>query len=269
MTLRQAESELDVIYNFYREITEKPNTGSYGLGGIQVINGRTVVCAFHGNKHYELFTNFLMDACGKNGFPQELTDKEYKEKDGIIVFRGEHSHEYARDLVDSPTYHYGTGSYGEGIYTTDEPRRASLFSHCTNFDKSYVYEYMIEENAEFLSYETYEKIIEYFYDKTHKSIFRKNTPMPNIGEEKAKRLNELIEYVNKKKDKKFANKFIKGEHKFFSNALAVYLGYDVIERVEDYFTNDYLVLNRGVLCVSESEKKKIMKLVKSDKQSQR
>lgn len=262
--LRQANSELDIIYNFYKDISADEFVGGYCYDDGKDKNSETIFRIFNGNAHYDLFTNFLMDFYQKNGFMKIISDEEFDKLDGILVFRGEHQYEYTKTLINSPTYHYGSGSYGEGIYTTNDIKRAHMFSHGGRDDMSYVCSYLIDKNAKVLDYGDLVKIYFYLDKNVRKTKLkdkiklaykdRHDIQSPELDKETMQRLDNLIAFLNKKGDNNFKKKFTR----FDTNAIAVYLGFDVIERREDSFTNDYIVLNRGMLCISESEKERVM-----------
>ena len=268
MEIRTAESELDAIYGFYKDITENYSNCAYAIGRVGHFRDQISIIDENGNKLNELFTNYLMDLRGMNSFPLVVPDDKYQKHGGIEVYRGELSYEYAKKLADNWTYHYGTGNFGEGIYTTNSQRRAFYFSKGIGKDDSYVYKFKINENTKILDYESYNNLIEYFQYNTRRWGKRK-AQISGFDDEVLMKLDALIDFVNEKKDKNFTAKFVKGKHKLQSNALAVYLGFDAIEVDDDYFISDFVVLNRGALILSESEKDRIIKLQEQNELKER
>ena len=265
MALREADSELDAIYNFYLDFNERldrygrPRKKEYE----DYYDGLP-----HGNFRWEMFSHFLIDFYNKNGFPEVVNAEDYNDMlSNILVFRGERTFKYAGELIDSPTYHYGTGSYGVGIYTTDDLRRAQLFSSGLNGDLSYVIEMALSNDAKILKYEDNILLKNYLKEKTNKSIFKKKSSKIDeefqtlkLMPEALEKLNLLIDFLREKKDKKFTEKFIDDK----SNNLAIYLGYDAIERRESSFCMDYIVFNRGMLMISESEKDRLLEVCQNE-----
>lgn len=258
------DNELDIIYSFFVDNSKDKRLGGGAYTEVDIGNGKKAVEFEHGNLGLisAVLTYFLIDMKNKNAFPKVLNDEIYNQlRDVVTVYRGEEKPEYAKTLLDGITYHYGDGVYGDGIYTTDRREKANTYACPDRYTAGCLTEFKIDPNASVIDYSHLLKIGDYLAFRTSniKKKFRffnkKECEKPFMTEEVEEKLNKLIDFIIKKQDENFRFCFMPGINS--GNALAVYLGFDVLKNQLDNEV-DYIVLNRNSLCVSQGEYDRIM-----------
>jgi len=293
MALRQAESELDIIYNFYLEIKDDPYCGGYYTK--EILHGKEVHTIPNGNsiESIDVMNYYLIDFYGKNGFPCVLPDKEFDKIKSPIVFRGVSDIKHTQTLLNSIIYHYGKGYFGNGIYFSTSKERALWYTGKKNPIETNIATFKIDSQVKMISNSWINYMIDYVDCATREECkqFNYNHLRPAMTPEIKQKVDDLIKFINKKNDPVFREFFITER----DSILAPYLGFDVVvnflaenydlkysdeynhcvgkdcsglnfDIIKDYLNNnhhginylDLVLYNRGALIVSEKEYNRII-----------
>ena len=273
--LREANSELEAIYNYYLDMKEDPFSGALFKEPEILPDGHYVRIPLNNNMQNSgsRITYYLIDYYRKNGFPKVLDDNSfrnlqldnYDNRKPSVIYRGELKNEYARNLLTDVNYHYGYGTYGDGIYATDSFEMAMTYASARENGGEFL-ELTLSPNAKRIKYDNLVSLGAYlnYQILSHKGypnfrlrkIKKQYERFPNIPDEVKEKINRLAFFLLKVDDEEFKNAFIPGINS--PNALAVYLGYDVIDNPLDNVRTDYIILNRGAICISKSGYDRVM-----------
>ena len=272
-------TELELIFNYYKQKQIEENelkssddydfNNNYELDFANNLNNA-------GNKLYYL----LSDLRGFGGFPSVISDEMFKSRDNLgdgksFVFHGFSEFEHGANYLWDFYYHYGEGYYGSGLYFTDnfsdafyytkndegvsKDRVLKAFINSDNFicytDLSRLeqcilnrcllnepgeYIPLVKDESEYVSQEQMEKHIE-------------------LEEKRAVMFENLIKYLNENFNEEERHELV-NEIATNPSILAVYLGFDYMTR-KNYHgdeSNHFVVYNRKIIEVSESEFEKFM-----------
>lgn len=271
--IRTADNDLEILYNYYLGIKEDEFSGG-PFEEVELNNYTKTQKPTHNNscRIESRLTYFMIDFYGKNGFPQVVSDKVYSEKLGeqTTLYRGEWRKEFAQNLVNDQTYHFGAGASGEGIYLTDDKERADVYSSFGGLGD--VVEYKIHPNAKIISLNETKEIKKYVVAKIQEKTSNKKPFLGLFAGKKVKspvkdsvkkqKLDELVDFLININDSELTKCFTDDSEFYGSNLLAVYLGYDCVKRTHcvENLSNvtDYIVLNRNALILRESEYNRLM-----------
>ena len=185
--------------------------------------------------------------------PQILDDLTYEDLDTTEIYRGEQKARYARNLVQDEDYHAGGGSFGSGIYTSKTFSYANIYSQYYDKESTGIcVKYKLMPNTLMISIDLLKRLQQliplYVNGYTSK--------IENVDIINKEKFYALLNFLKQKGDKDFTECFIKE----ISNALAIYLGYDVRCGTSD----EFVIFNRSKLCLSQSEYDYIVKMAKKE-----
>jgi len=247
--------ELNEIYEFFKEVDKYKRMWNDPIKSYTA-NGKTIY--LHTNSPnpfaYSRLTAFLVNYYNMTNKPQIIDDTVYENLNSTLVYRGERTTEHARNLIQDEDYHTGGGTFGDAIYTTTSKDFAKCYSYCWDNKKPGIcVEYKLIPDALILSNSTLEKLKDLI--KLH--YYNHKIDLENLNIINKERFLALLDYLKYKGDEYFTESFI-AEH---SNALAIYLGYDILQANDSY----YMILNRNKLCLSESEYNRVIEQAKKEK----
>ncbi len=194
---------------------------------------------------------YMCSLYGYEGFPTVLSDQDFKDFDGITLFRGNISNENNANLLADFDYHHGYGAACYGIYSSNTKIIAK--SYAALKDKN-VITFKIGKNI--VNFNDLAQYIKCLFDNKEYSVFD------------LKNKNHITKI---KKLKDYIKNLDAADHEdlFWSFALnrslmAIYLGYDAIicdqnttiagvETEQTFNPLNYIILNRSAITISQSE----------------
>ena len=236
--LSSAQNELDIIYNFYKELNKR----KYNYGNDTMMNSQTIS---------RVLGYFLIDYYEKNKTPVVLRDSEYERLKNTTLFHGFRSLEHAANYIWDYMYHYGEGVLGTGIYTSSSKDEALHYTRCGD---DIANDRVLEMKLLTDNIVNYSVTRDAIYNITGRE-FKGSVPYPDLPLDKNLRYEELKAYFKEKNDPEFTNAFLSN----YSN-IGIYLGFDGVFREGGDKRNSthYIIFNRGSLAVSESSASNIL-----------
>ena len=218
--------DLDNIYSYFDGLMEKfiANRDTYDNSG----NKRDIFCFY------------LIDYFGKNNPPKIVSSDDFSKIPSEVLYHGFVKYDHAANFIWDHTYHYGEGIRGCGFYTT------------TDYDEALDYTFSCKSPLPFkIKSDSVVKLEELDFIKLALLSNTESEAIKNVlGEEKFKKYNALIDFVNQKID----GKYFLGYFTSNTSSLAAYLGFDaIIEEYKSKPCKHVIVLNRGALVVRDKD----------------
>lgn len=231
-------ADLDIIYDYYKHVKQIIFDNSLNK---QDENGNL-------NNIYNIMFGYIIDFYQKNGFPQILSDDVYDKIESQEVYRGFKDNEHIGNMLCHYNYHYGNGII-QGMYFTSFKEEALAYTRTgsnISADENKVLKAKILSDN-YLNYTDLFILKSNSVDKIYKSC------NPLFIQKKK----DLIEFCESRKE----------EHgddinEFYSimsrpGVFAVYLGLDYLYRET---AKHFIVLNRNIVAIKESEFKKMCEM---------
>lgn len=226
-------SDLEIIYNYYKELL---------AGNISTKNDQ-----YNSEWINDNFTYFLIDFYNKNKFPRLVSDATFDSNNKAELYHGFKKYEHGASYLWDYVYHYGDGTYGSGLYVTDDWAEACDYG---SVFCSYIAPLRVK-----LDTENYIELD--LLDDVYASLQSRKEDISkfSLDEDKEKRYRELLDFINKQPDGDNFVHFLTRN----TSSLAVYLGFDAVKH---FFktTGKYhmIVLNRNSIIFPERDFRRFM-----------
>ena len=244
MSIKKANSELDIIYNYYKDIKQKiKDNPSLDYLKDEFGNRQSIS---------EQMYYFMQDFYSKSNNPQVISDEKYEKFHGDILYHGFRNIKHAANFLWDIRKHYGGGVFGSGFYLSDNIDDAIDYTEVEfSISSDKILQMKVDlENCKIIEYADLRKIanvIKSGYDIQYLMYYS------FLGDYAKKKLRKLKSFIDEKKDMSFNSAFTYDE-----SIMAIYLGFDAV-RHESGTDNNYAILKPEKLFVSQSEFERVMK----------